>query len=154
MAEVAVQVLLEVSEYIDVTNVVLDGLFRQMKAFALFPSESSKEPNFQDTLPAEFPNPLPFVLPDLPHLFNLSLTHIKEKPDFMLGQYTEDVNGICSEIRKKDAVTFIGSRCPTYSKTRFFHIVLELSFIEKNKAKITAYYAQYVLILFLYSFIC
>jgi hypothetical protein len=149
MAEVAVQVLVEVSEYIDVTNVVLDGLFRQMQAFALFPSESSKEPNFQDTLPADFPNPLPFVVPDLPHLFNLSLTHLKEKPDFLLGKYTDDVNSICTEIRKKDAVTFIGIRCPTYSRTRFFHIVLELSFMEKNKARISDYYAQFALILLL-----
>jgi hypothetical protein len=144
MAEAAFKVLSEVWEYVDVTNVVLDGLFRQLQAFALFPSETSKEPNYQDKLPADHSKPLPFVLPDLPHVITLALTHVKEKPELGFGKYVDDANAICSEIRKKAAVAFIGSRCPTYSRTRFFHFVLEIMFIEKRKEKIIAYYQQFM----------
>jgi hypothetical protein len=152
MAKIAVDILVEVSEFVDVTNVVLDGLFRQIQAFTLFPSPSSTGPNFQDLLPEDFPHPLPFLLSDLPHLLTLALTHTKDNGGLALSKDVQEVNEICSEIRKKAAVLSIGSRYPTYSPTRFFHIVLELVFINKHKVAIAQYYVKFVY--YIFGFIC
>ena len=106
----------------------------------MFPSVSSHEPSYQEKLPAGFSKPLPFLIPDLPHLFTLALTHVQEKRDLGLAKYVSDANEVCKEIRKKDAVEYIGSRCVTYSPTTFFHFVLDIMFIEKKKDQIIEYY--------------
>jgi hypothetical protein len=151
MAEAFAEILLEVTaEGIDVDDVVVDGLFRQKNALTQFPSPSSTKSNYQDYLPAEFKHPLPFLLPDIPHLFALSLTQTRDDPHFQLGRYVEAINAICHELRKAQATTEIGRRCPLYSPTRFFHIVLELLFINKYNDAIVGYYNRLFIYLFIY----
>jgi hypothetical protein len=153
MAETFAEILLEVTgEGIDVDDVVVDGLFRQKQALSEFPSPSSTKSNYQDYLPLGFKHPLPFLLPDIPHLFALSLTQVKDDPHFQFGRFVEGVNGICHELRKAQATSDIGRRCPSYSRTRFVHIVLEMMFINKNNDAIVAYYNRFFFFFFLMNY--
>jgi hypothetical protein len=149
MAIVIAETIKRVSKYATVINIVVDGLKHQLDATNLFPKEH--ENNFQKYL-LDYTNALPFLLPDLPHLVQLSLTHARKNKELKLKDYILQIDNIGVEIRKPKAVTIIGSRCPSYPLTRFFYIVPKMLFMKKNKVNIIKHLLRYFS--FFFNFIC
>jgi hypothetical protein len=99
-----------VQEYAKIMSIIVDGLKHQVQAAQLFPT--SKLENYQQFI-NNLGNPLPFLLPDIPHLFQLVLTHARDNSELLLGDYINEVDKIGVDIRKNQAVKHIGARCPT-----------------------------------------
>jgi hypothetical protein len=142
IARIISDVIKEVSSKSETINIVVDGLRHQLQAVSLV--TSSDKGNIHDYL-KNFDSTVPFVLPDLPHLFQLSLTHTMANSELKLNQYVADVDNLANSIRTQTAVQFIGAKCPTYPKTRFFYVVLRMLFIVKKREKIQEYFKRFVL---------
>jgi hypothetical protein len=140
MAKVIGEVISKVWRFADITNIIVDGLRHQIQASSLF--STSQIGNFQEHI-TDRKHTLPFLLPDVPHLVQLMLTHAKKTTTLQLGKYLVDIDALGTEIRKPKAVQFIGARCPTYPPTRFFYVVLKMKFILEKKEKIVLYYERF-----------
>jgi hypothetical protein len=123
---------------IQVTNIVTDGLLHQVEAMNIL--SNSKLDNFRNHL--NFADPIPYYLPDIPHLFQLSLTHAKTESSLGLAYLITNIDRIASYVRTPNAVSFIGTKCPTYPNTRFFYIVLLMVYILKHKEVIYNYFFE------------
>lgn len=137
IAETCAKTLVEVSKYVSITNFVVDGLLHQIQALCLEPTSSLS--NYQQHL-KDFPISLPFLLPDIPHIIQLTFRHAVEFSSLKLKIYITEIDGLAAMIRKKEAVDFIGSRCPTFPKTRFLYSVLLMMFFVKHNEKILSFY--------------
>jgi hypothetical protein len=139
--------LSEVWKFAEVSCVVVDGLRHQAQAMTLFPTSDGV--NYQELLDDK-QHALPFLLPDVPHLLQLMLTHAKNNPTLELNKIISGVDSIGTEIRKRTAVNAIGGRCPTYPTTRFFYIVPKMKFIIDKRELIYNYYQRYLCYILFY----
>jgi hypothetical protein len=137
IAEACSETLMNISKHVSIINFVVDGLKHQYQALSLAPS--SKLANFQDYL-EDFSFPLPFILPDIPHIIQLSLRNAADSESIPLKGYLAEIDSPCATIRKPEAVSLIGSRCPSFPKTRFFYSVLLMTFLVKHQNKIISFY--------------
>jgi hypothetical protein len=89
------------------------GLPHQLQALSLFPTSSL--PNFQQYL-NDFSSPLPFLMPDVSHVFQLSLKKAAEESALPLKNYLDDIDNLASKIRKKSRCYYWGklSYLPSY----------------------------------------
>jgi hypothetical protein len=150
MAETIAETIKSVWAFANVVNIVVDGLRHQIQASTLFPS--SQGGNFQDFLESDG-HALPFLLPDIPHLFQLMLTHARANSNLELGNILDEIDRIGAEIRKPKGVKAIGSKCPTYPPTRFFYCVFKMKFMLEKKESILNYFQRLVFFFFLMNFI-
>jgi hypothetical protein len=144
-AKIVAEVVMEISKFCFIMNICVDGLKHQIQASHLFPT-STKE-NFQNFI--EKKNfPLPFLLPDIAHIFQLVLTHAKsnKKKYLQLNSYFILIDKIGNEIRRLEAVKLIGAKCPTYPSHRFFYIVLKIQFMLRKRCEIINYYKRFFII--------
>jgi hypothetical protein len=129
--------IIEISKISEIINIVVDGLPYQLEAVSL--TTQSNKGNIHEYLKNYSITP-PFVLPDIPHLVQLAVTHTKDNGSSKLNEFINMIDEVAVEIRKPNVVEIIGARCPCYPKTRFLYIVLTMKFIMKNSDNIIQYY--------------
>jgi hypothetical protein len=146
MAEEIANAIVEISKKIHIIATVIDGLQYQIQAVHLFPSGPTTPQsvtNFQYHLSkANFLCPLPYHLVDLPHIIQLMLTHARDNPSLILNSHIALIDNLVSDLRSRQAVAYIGAKCPAYPATRFFYIVLRMTFMQKKAAEIIDYYNE------------
>lgn len=79
-----------------------------------------------------------YRVPCFDHMINLVFKDIIKRSDLFSKTINKTLH-ILKVIRKPDCVQFIGSKCPTYSPTRWLYIVDILLFILHNRDEISNY---------------
>jgi hypothetical protein len=147
MATEIANVIIEISKTVRVIAILIDGLLYQIQAVHLFPTGTTTpgtKTNIQYHLTEHgFKMPLPYHLVDLPHIFQLTLTHARDNFQLMLNSYITEVDDLAADLRTREAVAFIKARCPSYPATRFFYVVLRMLFMQRKADAIVEYYNKF-----------
>jgi hypothetical protein len=148
IAHVISDVIMDISKKVHIDAVLIDGLLYQIQGVHLFPKAPTtvNSPiNIQYYFSrANYKQPLPYHIVDLPHIFQLMLTHAKDNQVLKLKTYVEEIDQLAKELRSHEAVAYIKARCPTYPPTRFFYVVLRMKFMQRKAQLILEYYNRCV----------